>query len=178
LFLEGQKTMTDPTGGTPPVSLPRLPCSISQRMDLIYKTEWSEDLDWDQVSVLAQHVDAYFAPAGAKIFEQDGQGHCLCILVEGEVDVSMTDSSGTKKNLSAIETGKPFGEMSLIDGEPRSATAVAKVDSKVLTLTQDEFRALSEEDPKLGSILLFKLAELMSHRLRQTSGMLVEYLES
>ena len=90
----------------------------------------------------------------------------------------MTDSTGVEKPLARIETGKPFGEMSLIDGEPRSATAKAKVDSKVLTLTQDDFRTLSEEHPRLGAILLMKLAELMSYRLRQTSGMLVEYLEA
>ena len=90
----------------------------------------------------------------------------------------MADSAGTEKSLALIEEGKPFGEITLIDGEPRSATAVAKVDSKVLTLTQDEFRALSEKHPRLGAILLTKLAELMSHRLRQTSGMLVEYLEA
>jgi len=169
--------MSDPTGATPTVSLPRLPCSVSQRMDLIYKTEWSEDMDWDDVAALAEYVDAYGAPQGVKIFEQGGQGQYLCLLVGGEVELMMADSTGAQKSLAIIETGKPFGEISLIDGEPRSATAVAKVDSKVLTLTQDEFRALSEKHPRLGAILLTKLAELMSHRLRQTSGMLVEYLE-
>ncbi len=170
--------MSDPTVTSPAVALPRLPCSVSQRMDLLYKTEWSEDLDWEHVSALAEYVDAYHAPKGAAVFEQGGEGHYLCLLVGGEVEVMITDSTGVQKTLALIETGKPFGEMSLIDGEPRSATAVAKVDSKVLTLTQDEFRTLSEKHPRLGAILLTKLAELMSHRLRQTSGMLVEYLEA
>lgn len=169
--------MSDPTAANPPVALPRLPCSVSQRVDLLYKTEWAEELDWDQVSILAEYVEAYQAPPGAVIFQQGGQGHCLCLLVAGEVEVLMTDSSGVEKTLAVIETGKPFGEMSLIDGEPRSATAKAKVDSKVLTLTQEDFRELSDEHPRMGGILLTKLAELMSHRLRQTSGMLVEYLE-
>jgi CRP-like cAMP-binding protein len=147
-------------------------------MDLIYRTEWSEDLDWDQVAVLAEYVDAYQAPEGSVIFQQGGEGSYLCLLVAGEVAVKMSDSLGVEKTLAVIESGKPFGEMSLIDGEPRSATAVARVDSKVLTLTQDDFRKLSERNPRIGAILLTKLAELMSHRLRQTSGMLVEYLEA
>lgn len=170
--------MTDPAGVAPPVALSRLPCSVSQRMDLIYRTEWSEDLEWDQVAVLAEYVDAYSAPAGSRIFEQGGQGYYLCLLVEGEVEVAMADSTGLEKKLAVIETGKTFGEMSLIDGEPRSATATAKIDSKVLILTQDDFRSMSEIDPRLGGILLTKLAELMSHRLRQTSGQLIEYLEA
>ena len=175
--LKGQQKMTDPTADTPLVQLPRLPCSISQRCDLLYKTEWSEDLDYEHVSILAEYVDAYSAPPGAKVFEQGGQGQYLCLLVEGQVEVTMADSAGVEKVLASIETGKTFGEMSLIDGEPRSATAVAKVGSKVLTLTQDDFQVLSNEHPRLGAILLTKIAELMSHRLRQTSGMLVEYLE-
>ena len=170
--------MSDPTAAAPPVSLPRLPCSVSQRMDLLYRTEWSEDMEWEQVSVLAEYVDAYHAPPGAVVFEQGGQGQYLCLLVDGEVEVVMADSTGVQKTLAVIETGKPFGEMSLIDGEPRSATARATVDSKILTLTQDDFRTLSNEHPRLGAILLTKLAELMSYRLRQTSGLLVEYLEA
>jgi len=146
-------------------------------MDLLYKTEWSEDLTWGMVSALAQYVDAYLAPQGSVVFEQGGQGQYLCLLVEGQVDVIVADSSGSDKHLATIETGKPFGEMSLIDGEPRSAKAVAKVDSKVLILTQDDFRMLTEQHPRLGEILLTRLAELMSHRLRQTSGLLAEYLE-
>lgn len=169
--------MTDPTAATPTVALPRLPCSLSQRMDLLYRTEWSEDLTWDMVSALAQYVDAYQVPQGSVVFEQGGRGQYLCLLVEGQVDVIVADSSGQEKHLATIETGKPFGEMSLIDGEPRSATAVANVDSKILILTQDDFRTLADEHPRLGEILLRRLAELMSHRLRQTSGLLAEYLE-
>jgi len=146
-------------------------------MDLIYKTEWSEDLSWEMVSALAEYVDAYQAPQGAVVFEQGGQGKYLCLLVEGQVDVNAADSSGDIKHLATIQAGKPFGEMSLIDGEPRSASAVASTESKVLILTQDDFRTLTAEHPRLGEILLTKLAELMSHRLRQTSGLLVEYLE-
>jgi CRP-like cAMP-binding protein len=147
-------------------------------MDLIYRTEWSEDMDWEHVAALAEYVDAYHAPQGAKIFEQGGEGRYLCLLVGGEVEVSMADSTGADKTIAVIESGKPFGEMSLIDGKQRSATAVARVDSQVLTLTQDEFRALSEKHPRLGAILLTKLAESMSQRLRKTSGLLVEYLEA
>ena len=169
--------MTDPTADTPLVQLPRLPCSISQRCDLLYQTDWSESLEYEHVSILAEYVDAYRAPIGAKVFEQGGEGPYLCFLVDGQIDVLMADSTGVQKTLATIEAGKTFGEMSLIDGEPRSATAVATVDSKVLTLTQDEFRALADKHPRLGGILLARVAEMMSHRLRQTSGMLVEYLD-
>lgn len=169
--------MSDPTAASHPVALSRLPCSVSQRMDLLYKTEWSEDLDWEMVAALAEYVDAYSAPRGAVVFDQGGRGEYLCLLVEGQIDVMVPDSSGVNKRLATIDAGKPFGEMSLIDGAPRSATALATADGKVLILTQHDFEVLANEHPRLGEILLRKLAALMSHRLRQTSGALAEYLE-
>ncbi len=169
--------MTDPTSFAPPNAFLRLPCSISQRSDLLYLTEWSEDLSWEHIQVLAEYVEAYQVDAGNKIFVQGDEGQYMCLLVEGSVEIAMADSAGAEKTLATIEAGKPFGEMSLVDGKPRSATALAKTTCKVLTLTRDEFRTMSKEHPELGSILLTRLAESMSHRLRQTSGLLVEYLE-
>lgn len=169
--------MTDPTAFTPPNELFRLPCSIGMRSDLLYLTEWADALEWEQIQALAEYVEVYQAEAGVKVFEQGGEGHYLCLLVKGSVAVSMTDSSGKEKTLATIDAGKPFGEMSLIDGEPRSATAAAVTDCTVMVLTQEGLKALSEAHPKIGSILLTRLAESMSHRLRQTSGLLVEYLE-
>jgi CRP-like cAMP-binding protein len=75
-----------------------------------------------------------------------------------------------------IGPGKTFGEMSLIDGEPRSASAIALDDSKVLVLTEENFHRLVYQYPHLGAMVLLKLAQLMSQRLRQTSDLLVDFL--
>ncbi len=168
--------MTGPVSAVPDVQLPRFACSIGQRCALIYKTEWSEVLSWGAALTFAEYVDAFAAPKGVEIFRQGQIGHYLCLLVEGRVEIVKQDSSGDRKILAMIGPGKTFGEMSLIDGEPRSASAVALDDSKILVLTEENFHRLVYQYPHLGAMVLLKLSKLMSQRLRQTSDLLVDFL--
>lgn len=169
--------MSDPVAATPVVSLPRFAASVGQRSALIYKTDWSQVLSWGDTLRFAEYVDAFEAKAGVEIFQQEQLGHYLCLLVEGRVEIAKYDSSGGRKTLATIGPGKTFGEMSLIDGEPRSASAIAMDDSKVLVLTEENFNRLIEHHPRLGSIVLAKLGMLMSQRLRRTSELLVDFLD-
>jgi CRP-like cAMP-binding protein len=169
--------MSDPVAASKLVTLPRFPCTVAQRSQLIGQTEWSDQLSWVQTGTFARYVDAFEARKGVEIFRQGDRGHYLCLLVEGRVEIVKEDSAGGKKTLATIGPGKTFGEMSLIDGEPRSATALALDDSKVVILTEENFHRLTYRHPRLGVALLLKLATLMSQRLRRTSIMLVDFLE-
>lgn len=169
--------MTEPRIPTGTAALTRVPASIELRTDLVGLTEWSEELSWPEMVALAEYLDAFRVAKGGVIFEQNTEGQFLCLLVEGRVDIVRRDSTGTPKTLATVHAGKTFGEMSLIDGAPRSASAVAAEDTKLLVLTGENLRHLAQRHPYLGVALLMKLAKLMSHRLRQTSGMLVEFLE-
>jgi len=66
--------------------------------------------------------------------------------------------------------------MSIIDGLPRSASATAGEDTTMLILSKENFELLLNDNPKLGIVIYSKLAQLMSHRLRVSDWMLVEYL--
>ncbi|MFW5864201.1 MAG: hypothetical protein ACOCVT_02005 [bacterium] len=69
--------------------------------------------------------------------------------------------------------------MSLIDGEPRSASLYAKSDTVILlVMSKENFRELLEESPQIGVQILWKLSLAMSKRLRMTSGVLIEALEN
>jgi CRP-like cAMP-binding protein len=68
--------------------------------------------------------------------------------------------------------------MALLDGQPRSATAVAAEDLVLLVFTRPELDKLVEAKPRLGVKLLWKLARFLSQRLRQTSGALAEHLDA
>lgn len=170
--------MSDPVAATQVVSLPRFATSIGQRSSLVYRTEWSQVLSWGETLRFAEYVDAFEAKAGVEIFPQGQLGHYLCLLVEGRVEIAKRGSSAERKTLATIGPGKTFGEMSLIDGEPRSASAIALDDSRVLVLTEENFSRLIEHDPRLGCIVLAKLGKLMSQRLRRTSEMLVDFLDA
>ena len=68
--------------------------------------------------------------------------------------------------------------MSLIDEEPRSAAAVAAEDTLLLILTQESFAQILHTYHALGVKLLMKITRMVSQRLRSTSGMLTDALES
>lgn len=169
--------MSDPVPAKKSVFLPRFASTIAQRSQLIDRTEWSSELSWPQIRAFARYVDAFEAKKGVEIFREGDSGHYLCLVVEGRVEIAKRDSGGQLKTLATVGPGKTFGEMSLIDGEPRSATAIALDDSKIVVLTEENFNRLSYSHPRLGVALLLKMARLMSHRLRQTSVMLVDFLE-
>jgi CRP-like cAMP-binding protein len=76
-----------------------------------------------------------------------------------------------------LNRGKTFGELSLLDGGPRSSTAIAREDCTLLVLDEDALDDLQDAQPGLAARILRVLARLLSQRLRMTSGRLVDHLE-
>jgi CRP-like cAMP-binding protein len=76
-------------------------------------------------------------PGGAVLVRQGDPGDSLCIVLSGRAEVQL---EGTV--IDAIGPGEYFGEMSLIDGEPRSATIVATEDVELLVIKDADFDAL------------------------------------
>lgn len=134
------------------------------------------DLEWAEIEAFVDYVKVYRAQAGTVIFREGDKGGSLAVVLEGRVDVFKIGSDGTPKNLSSIGPGRSFGEMAIVDGEPRSATAMAAVPTMLLVLTRPDFERLVDEQPKLAAKFTLKLARLLSQRLRQVSGALVEHL--
>jgi CRP-like cAMP-binding protein len=134
------------------------------------------DFKRQEVECLARFVKAYRAPAGCTLIHEGKSGGFMCILVSGRLEVLKQDDSQQPKRLAVIRPGKSIGEMSLIDGLPYSATVQAEQESTLLMLTRDNLAALNREYPKLAYRLLYQLSRLLSLRLRQTSGILVEYI--
>ncbi len=76
-------------------------------------------------------------PPGATVVEQGDPGDLLCIIVHGTVEVRRDGRS-----VAQMAAGSYFGEISLIDGQPRSATVVAVDDVVLLTLSTADFTSL------------------------------------
>jgi CRP-like cAMP-binding protein len=100
--------------------------------------------------------------AGQIVFKAGDPGETMYIITEGEVDI--LDGSGT-----ALETAGPgsiFGELALIDDEPRSATVVAKTDCRLVAVDRRRFEYMVQETPFFGLAVMKVLAD----RLRKTSA--------
>jgi CRP-like cAMP-binding protein len=80
------------------------------------------------------------------------------------------------KKVTTLGPGKTIGEMSIIDGEPRSASAVAASEAMLLVMTENTFNELKHALPGITVSLVLKIAKQMSQYLPQTSGRPIDHL--
>ena len=145
--------------------------------DMIATTQIFGDFEWHDIEVLADYMQAYEASDGTTLFHEGEAGNYLCLIIKGKVSIYKEDQHEKEKIVSTISAGKTLGEMAIIDGEPRSATAVVAGPATLGILTKSNFLRIVSEKPALAARILMKVSRLLSQRLRQTSGLLVDYLE-
>lgn len=152
--------------------------SVQRRAEMLEKTQLGKGLEWSEIQSLSGFMEAYRVSEGSIICRQGESSTYLCIVCRGRVDIVKEDHSLKHKIIASLGPGNSIGEMTLIDGERRSATAVAHNPVELLVLTRESYDRLAEEYPRLWGKLVVKIAAVLSRRLRQTSGILAEYLES
>ena len=141
------------------------------RAEMLEKTVWSNDLSWKQIKILSQFFEPFTITDGGIIFNEGDPGESLCVLTKGKVGIYKND-----KLLSTLAQGRSFGEIALIDHEPRSATVVSIGNSQFVTINRANFERLSQEHPALALQFVTKIACLLSQRLRQTTGQLADFV--
>jgi uncharacterized membrane protein len=92
----------------------------------------------------------------------------MYLIESGHVRISVKDTDGHDATLAEMSNGEFFGEMSLLDGNPRSADATASADSRLAVLPRAEFRAFLRKNPDIALGILTAL----THRLRRTDDLL------
>jgi CRP/FNR family cyclic AMP-dependent transcriptional regulator len=102
-------------------------------------------------------------PKNSVILFEDDPGDALYVVLGGQVKVVLVGEDGREVILSILGAGNFFGEMALIDDQPRSAHVIATQDSTLLVLRRDDFHKCLEESPRIALGML----RAMSRRLRQ-----------
>jgi len=95
---------------------------------------------------------------GEVIFHAGDPGDALFVIVTGEVKISVPSESGEEAILATLHEGDVFGELALLDGAPRSASAIALVATETVVLPRDKFRELVATEPAIRDALLASLA--------------------
>ncbi len=168
----GMPLLFDPTGV---VKADKTPL---ERADLLDKIRWMDSFDWKQVESLAKYVQMYKAIEKTVLFQEGNRQAFMALIVAGKIEIIRNDSRGKQHQVAVLGRGQALGEMSLIDHEPRSATAITCTDTVMMVLTEEDFTRLRHEHPQLALKLIMKISYHMSQRLRHTSGQLVDALES
>jgi CRP/FNR family cyclic AMP-dependent transcriptional regulator len=95
---------------------------------------------------------------GEVIFHAGDPGDALFVIVSGEVKIAVPSESGEEAILATLHEGDVFGELALLDGAPRSASAAALVATETVVLPRDRFRELVATEPAIRDALLASLA--------------------
>lgn len=146
--------------------------------DMIENAQMFHDFEWAQIEALSSYLRVYRARPGTILFREGDKGDFMCILIKGNLEIHKEDNRRIDKTVTTVHPGRSIGEMTMVDGEPRSATAVVAETSMLAVLTQEKFMQIMREKPALAAKMLLRIAQLLSQRLRLTSGMLVDYLEN
>lgn len=122
-------------------------------------------LNEEQLTRLSQISPRKGFKAGTLLFREKEPGDVFYIVVSGSVKVFTTGNGGEEKILSVFHAGDNFGELSLIDGKPRSASAQLLEDSMFLTLRGSDFLQLLKDYPDMSLSIMQELCR----RIRETN---------
>lgn len=136
-------------------------------------TNLSNELDEAEVQEFAKHFTVYKLSAGDVLFSEGDPEAYMGVLIKGKLAVLKSDANGAPQKISEIGPGKTVGEMTLIDGQPRSASIHVEEEAFVMVLYQGKLNDILVNQPRLGVKLLMYLMRLMSARLRMTSNTVV-----
>ncbi len=118
----------------------------------------------EELDKLAALLRPHRYRAGEVVFHEGDAGTTLYIVKDGEVKVVLGSAEGKEVILALLGRGDFFGELALLDGQPRSADAVATTDTSMLILNREEFSRFMAEYPRFATSLL----AVLSRRLRRT----------
>ena len=108
-------------------------------------------------------------PKDGVVFFENEAGDTLFMVADGRIKVTILGDDGREVILSVLGVGDFFGDMSLLDNEPRSATAIAAEDSELLSLSRADFEGLMKENPGIMSTLIRVLTSRLRHANHQIS---------
>jgi CRP/FNR family transcriptional regulator, cyclic AMP receptor protein len=125
------------------------------------------ELSRKDLSLLSNIVHNRQYIAGEYIFRQGDPGIGLYIIREGEVEITFADKKGQILRFASFSKGDFFGELALVDGERRTASALAKIDSKLAVIFKPDLDNFIERYPKKGIKILQGITLIITTRLRK-----------
>jgi CRP-like cAMP-binding protein len=127
------------------------------------------DLSADERAQLARLAESVSVGAGSQIFRAGEPATAMYLVQNGSVRITTIAAGGEQIEVAVLGTGSHFGEMALVDGAKRSATAETLEPTSLFRFDYAKMSALMEKSPAIASKFYRALARFLSNRLRQTT---------
>lgn len=135
-------------------------------------------LNDDVLEYLATLLTVETPPAGATLFREGEDASAMFVVISGEVEVLKKSKRSVEARVAVLGPGDWFGEMSIVDIQPRSATVRALAPSRLLRVSSADLDALYRHDLRSYAIIILNLARELSRRLRVADGILAELISN
>ena len=149
--------------------------SRENMITFLLTTPMFEDLEPHDINEIAHIIEANKFEPGDIIFREGTPGDAWYALYSGEVEVKIQSGSG-ERTIKILEPHSCFGEISVLDGLPRSATISATKETVVLRVPLDKFKALIDENHIVAYKLIKHMAILLASRQRISTEALSKLL--
>jgi diguanylate cyclase (GGDEF)-like protein len=128
----------------------------------------------EEIALLSEHLSTVTLREGETLFHEGDEGHDLYILVRGLAAVSIRLPDGGSRVIARFQAGDFFGDMSIFDNAPRSATCTALEASELSSLSREAFSDVIEQHPGIALKLMYRMLNITTQRLRGTSEFVSE----
>jgi len=145
----------------------------AQTADFLASIPLFSGLHRDELARFAELTRERAYPKGSVILFQDDPGDSLFVLRKGRVKVVLIGEDGREVILGVLEPGAHFGELALIDDQPRSAHVIAMDDAHLLILRREDFRRRVEANPSVAWALLTELSRRLRRADQKIGGLVL-----
>ncbi len=144
-----------------------------ENVELLKKIEMFKGLTSFEIIKVGKLIKSKNYKAGSKVVTAGDEGESLFIVKEGEVRVSGLDQDGKEETLATLGLGDHFGEVSLLDRQPRSADVYADKDAKLLEISKKDLDNLLSHDKSIALKVYKAFAIALCKRLRSSNENLI-----
>jgi CRP/FNR family transcriptional regulator, cyclic AMP receptor protein len=113
---------------------------------------------------------------GETIFRENDEPTAMYVVLAGEMEVTKKSRGGVDARVAVLGPGDWFGEMSIVDIQPRSATVRALAPGRLIRVSASDLDALYRHDVRSYAIIVLNLARELSRRLRVADGILADLI--
>ena len=138
---------------------------MPQEDEVVRRAPLFTALDDAQAASLRASMDSVKISKGGILFKEGDEGEHVYVVVDGKLKLGTSSGDGRENLLSILGPGEMFGELSLFDPGPRTSTATAVTDAKLLSLSHEKLIPWLKGNPEVSLHLLARLAQ----RLRRTN---------
>lgn len=151
--------------------------SRAEKTDALEGLPLFNGLDREELGAIAGICEEGILEAGEIIFKDCSPGNEMYVVLKGKVSIRVeTITPNYKVGLTTAFPGEVFGEFSLLDSEPRSATATAVEPTEVLIVDGIKMLELFEQNSHIGYVVMTNLAKTLCSKIRKTNKRLLNLI--